>query len=72
MTGYAVELKGAGGYEPGKIKKINSFQWDLSVFEYLDELLNENDFWNMPTLEPPAADGTPRIGVDGPAPTLLD
>lgn len=44
----AVELDGAGGYEPGKISRRVQRQLSTEEWKGLSEALKATDFWNMP------------------------
>jgi hypothetical protein len=56
----AVELTGAGGYEPGHILQRIERSLGDSEWQGLQRLLDATDFWKMPT-QPVQ----PDLGVDG-------
>lgn len=47
----SVESDGKGGYEPGKVLRIDQNSFDKEAWCHLVKLLNEANFWSMPSIE---------------------
>lgn len=58
ITLTAVELDGAGGYEPGKVSRRVQSQLSAAEWETFSEALKATDFWKMPGR-------LPNHGLDG-------
>lgn len=55
----SVESDGAGGYEPGKLIRTDKNSFEKGAWCHLVKLLNEANFWSMPSIEDDAG------GLDG-------
>jgi hypothetical protein len=57
-TLFATELDGAGGYGPGKILRKKQISLGLEQCEKIQQLIETNNFWNLPSSEN-------TLGLDG-------
>jgi hypothetical protein len=54
----AVELDGAGGYDPGQILRRTEFVLDPTAIAQMEAILEQHNFWSLPTSEE-------AFGLDG-------
>jgi hypothetical protein len=54
----AVELDGAGGYDPGKVLRRKEVALSPDEFKQLEEFVHSQDFWSLPSHEK-------SFGLDG-------
>jgi hypothetical protein len=67
ITLVAKRLSGSGGYEPGRIRRQVRFTLSTRQWSELSSLIDEANFWAMPSEEPEKCDasGTCWVGMDG-------
>jgi hypothetical protein len=57
-TLYAIELDGAGGYEPGKVLRKSERSLSAAEFKELKSIFSDSHYYSLPTTED-------RLGFDG-------
>lgn len=67
ITLVAKRLSGAGGYEPGRVRRQVRFALSTQQWSELSSLIDAADFWAMPSEEPEKCDasGACWVGMDG-------